>query len=476
MPPADDTRWRVAFWLAIAAGLALRLCGLDWRPLHHDEAVNWWFAGRWAAGEFRYDPGNYHGPLLFWIAAWLRPLADLGEWGLRLPIALASGALPLALLPLRRLLGWRALALAGALLTVATTLLWVGRYFIHETLLVAATLVAATCFARAYALRDARAWVACAIAIAVMFALKETTIATLAAFAAGLAAAASPAWRNGTSIAALAMAAWPGWRVAAIGIACAIALLVAAYTSGFTNAEGIVDFARAFALWSHTGAHGAGHEKPWWYHAMLLGRYEPGLLLLAASAWPRLRRGDPWAWFCAAWFLALLAAYSVTPYKTPWLIVNVTLPLALLAALAMDEWLVRAPRIAQLALGVALALQLPLAVRLSFVHYTDAREPMVYMQHTDAVRELARQVLAESERRGGVAVLIQTGESWPLPYYLRTARKVSYATAPFPEANQPIVLVDTRFGDVPPREPARYTRTQVDVRPNQAYVLWIRRD
>ena len=63
-PPA----WRLVFWLAIAAAAGLRLFALDWRPLHHDEAVNWWFAGRWLAGEFRYDPGNYHGPLLFAIA------------------------------------------------------------------------------------------------------------------------------------------------------------------------------------------------------------------------------------------------------------------------------------------------------------------------------------------------------------------------------------------------------------------------
>jgi len=473
---ADPPHWRTAFWLAIAVGAALRLFALDWRPLHHDEAVNWWFAGRWLAGEFRYDPANYHGPLLFALSAWLRPLADLGEAGLRLPIALASAALPLALLPLRALLGWRALALAAALLALSTTLLWVGRYFIHETLLVAATLTAVACFARAYAMRDGRAWIGGALSLAVMFALKETTIATLAALAVGTATAVLPAWRQGTPLVALLRPAWPGARVAAIGVGAALLLLAWAYSSGFSHADGLRDFARAFAIWTHTGVDGAGHDKPWWYHAMLLGRYEAGLLLLAAAALPRLLRGDPWTAFCAGWFVALLAAYSVTPYKTPWLIINVTLPLVLLAALAVDDWLARAPRVAWPALGMALALQAVLALRLSFVHYTDEREPMVYMQHTEVVRTLAARVVAASAAAGGGAVLIQSDESWPLPYYLRTVRRVSYATKPYNESNAPIVLVDTRFGDVPPREPARYSREQLDVRPNQSYVLWLRRD
>ena len=468
--------WRIAFWLAIAAGAALRLFALDWRPLHHDEAVNWWFGGRWLAGEFRYDPGNYHGPLLFALAGWLRPLADFGEWGVRLPVALASTFLPVALLPLKRVLGWRTLALVAALLATSTTLLWVGRYFIHETLLVAASLAAAACFARWIATRDGRAWAGAAFAVAVMFALKETTIATLAAFAAAVGVAALPAWRAGETPRALAARLWPGPRHAAIGVGAGALLLAWGYTSGFTHAGGLVDFGRAFALWSHTGAAGAGHEKAWWYHAALLGRYEPGLLLLAAAAWPRLRRGDPYALFVATWFVALLAAYSITPYKTPWLIVNATLPLALLAALAVDDWLARRPRVASGAFVVALVLQLVLAARLSFLHFTDEREPMVYMQHTEVVRDLAARVVAASARLGGGAVLIESGESWPLPYYLRALRKVSYSSGPYNEANEPIVLVDTRLGDVPPREAERYTREQVDVRPNQGYVLWLRRD
>jgi uncharacterized protein (TIGR03663 family) len=468
--------WRATFFVAVALGLALRLFALDWRPLHHDEAVNWWFGGRWSSGEFRYDPANYHGPLLFALTAWLKPIGDLGESGLRLPVALASAALPLALLPLRAIVGWRPLALGAVLLALSTTLLWVGRYYIHETLLVAATLAFATCCARVWITRDPRAWFGAALALAVMFALKETTIATLAALVVGAFAVAWPARRRGTKLAALARPAWPGGRVAALGASSALLLLAWAYTSGFAHARGLVDFLRAFALWTHTGVAGAGHTKPWWYYAMLLGRYETGLLVLAIAAAPLLWRGDSLARFCATWFLALLAAYSVTPYKTPWLVINIALPLVLLATLAADHWLRRAPRVAAPVLAVLVAVQAVLAVRLSFVDYTDAREPMVYMQHTDAVRKLAARAIAHVRRSGDGDVLIQSAESWPLPYYLRSLSRLGFTTAPLQGSGAAVVIVDTRLGDVAPREPSRYARERVDVRPDQTYVLWLRRD
>ena len=43
----------------------------------------------------------------------------------------------------------------------------------------------------------------------------------------------------------------------------------------------------------------------------------------------------------------------------------------------------------------------------------------------EVVRDLASRVVAASARLGGGAVLIESGESWPLPYYLRALRNLN---------------------------------------------------
>ena len=59
-------------WLALAAITALaawfRFDALDLKPLHHDEGVNAQFmAGLLKNFHYKYNPNNFHGPLLYFL-------------------------------------------------------------------------------------------------------------------------------------------------------------------------------------------------------------------------------------------------------------------------------------------------------------------------------------------------------------------------------------------------------------------------
>ena len=125
------------FWAAMLAlvtlSLALRLVGLADKPLHHDEGVNGWLSLRlywWNL--YRYQPSDYHGPLLFYANLVCFWLLGPSEVSLRLSSALSGGLLPFVLLPARRFLGRAGVLLAGLFLAVSPGFVYFSRTGIHE--------------------------------------------------------------------------------------------------------------------------------------------------------------------------------------------------------------------------------------------------------------------------------------------------------------------------------------------------------
>src|SRR5690349_17464010 len=60
----------IAFILAVIIGVWLRFGQIGVKPFHHDEGVNSHFLLSLAApnGGYKYNPENYHGPTLYYIA------------------------------------------------------------------------------------------------------------------------------------------------------------------------------------------------------------------------------------------------------------------------------------------------------------------------------------------------------------------------------------------------------------------------
>lgn len=134
-------RGDIAYYAIAAAivilGTALRFIYLTQRPLHHDEGVNGWFlANLFREGIYKYDPANYHGPTLYYIALLFVEVFGLNTTAIRASVAIWGVFIVIASFWLRPYLGTTGTLLSAFFLAVSPGLLFISRYFIHETFFV----------------------------------------------------------------------------------------------------------------------------------------------------------------------------------------------------------------------------------------------------------------------------------------------------------------------------------------------------
>jgi uncharacterized protein (TIGR03663 family) len=321
----------------LALALALRLPGLSAIPLHQDEGLNAWLtlALHWW-GRFEYLPSDNHGPFLYYAGALCFRALGPSELSLRLAPALAGALLPLALFPARRCFASGGLWVAGILLAVAPGLVYFSRAAIHEIFLALFTALWAACLAR-FALRPSPGWAAaCGAAAAGCFITKETALLTTASLAVG-ALPAGAAWltaqpdRGRRALALLREAA----RSAPAGLLVFAALIVVFYSSFFRHAAGLRGFFEAFGPWVEYATTGRNQAKPFGWFWELMASSEGGYRWLALPAaalacW----RHDPLGLALTGWALASFLIYSAIPYKTPWCVLEIDLPVFLLVGWA----------------------------------------------------------------------------------------------------------------------------------------------
>jgi uncharacterized protein (TIGR03663 family) len=480
--PQTSSHWLPLALVAVAAML-WRGEGLGARPMHADEANQAVKAGELLeSGRYAYDPRDHHGPVLYYAVlpvAWIRgerTLAGLDEVTVRLVPAIAGAACVILLGLLAAPLGrWPSLA-AAAFMASSPPVLYYSRYFIQETLLVAFTLAAFLC-ARRWWERGGAAWAAAAGAcLGLMLATKESAPVFAACALLALAAAgplpARPAHARG-GLAALAC----------LGAALAVAALF--YSSFGSHPAGLRD---ALGSWRPAAARvlsgDTGHEKPWWYYLRLFAWQRSGGLtfeqagfgaLALAGAGIALSGGPGLLRWAAAYSGLVLLVLSATPYKTPWLAVNLVPGFALLAAgalaaLARDRFGAAVAGAAALAVVAMLALQADRAAR---VYASDPRNPYAYVHSAPDVlkfRPLAEWALA---RTPGGPVRVISEEYWPLPWYLRGLGNVGYWNSP-PEACDGAMVVASAdlAGAVRARLHGPYDQAYLGLRPGFVLVVF----
>jgi uncharacterized protein (TIGR03663 family) len=479
----------------------LRLYDLDLTPLHHDEGVNGLFLTNLVgpAHHYQYDPTNYHGPTLYYFAWVSAKLFGLTTVAIRLVPALFGLVTVGLVLALRQPLGDIGALAAAALLAVSPGAVYLSRYFIHETLLVCFTVALVVAVER-FCQSGRRVFVILAAASAgLMFATKETApistgVLLLAVVGAWCVAPHQPLGqprlivrhlleRARTAYAALQTRCGGRGRLLlliAAALVTFLAIEILFYSSLFTHWSGLLDALKSFAFWAHTGT--SAHVRSWSIYVSWLAQEELPVLILGAFgaglAW--WRRDDRFALFAALWGLGILAAYSLVPYKTPWLTLNIILPLAILAGYAAEVAYTTRPRIRGAfvpIVAMVLAVGLSQAVNLSFVHYDDERYPYVYA-HTQ------RDVLRLIDAINGLAVrsptpltiAITSPDHFPLSWYLRYYQTGFYGHVVPTE--DPIVIGSERqakeltdtLGD-------RYTQVNsYALRSGVRLVLYVRRD
>ena len=193
-------RWLgLALLLVTAGALALRLPEMDARPMHNDEAVNAIkIQELLEQGTYRYDPDEYHGPVLHYAtlpAIWLsgaKNSLQITEGTLRVVPVAFGAAMILLLWLMADGLGRAGTLFAGALIAISPAMMFYSRYFIHEMLLVFFTLLLLAAGWRYVRTRHMGWALLAGAAVGLMYATKETFVLPLAAMAG--AAVATAAW------------------------------------------------------------------------------------------------------------------------------------------------------------------------------------------------------------------------------------------------------------------------------------------
>ena len=110
------------------------------------------------------------------------------------------------------------------------------------------------------------------------------------------------------------------------------------YSSFLTYYKGIHGILTTLAIWSKTGMHDkGGHAKPFIYYFKVLYKFElPILVLGIAGFYYAFRRGNKFTVFVSLWAILTYIIYSLIPYKTPWLILNIILPFSILAGIFVN--------------------------------------------------------------------------------------------------------------------------------------------
>jgi uncharacterized protein (TIGR03663 family) len=470
------------FWLAFAAALAVRLACLGIRPLHHDEGVNAWFLNNLLEGRgYQYNPDAFHGPFLYlfgWLPAWILGVSSVA---LRLPVALTSAGTLLLLLPLRRRLGRAGMTGAAWLMALSPSLVFYGRDLIHESYLVFLSLALVAAGSHWLETRRRRDLLLAAAALALLFTVKETAPLTLAGL--GLA---SLTLRSTLGSPRQQHTLWPGKRDALLAAAVFAAIYVLFFTTLFSNPMGLVDSVRAYLPWAEKGVEGGtGHEKPWTYFPDLLQAFEATAVLCALGGGVlAFRLRDPFGRFCAVWAASQVVAYSLIPYKTPWLILNMVVPAALTAGVLFREAAARPLSLpARGALTAVLVLGLGWsawrAADLSFRRYDDGSLGLVYADTNRQVWDLLAFVRAAARRAPhptGVSLAAFFTGRWPLPWYLRDLRHSRWDQKVEKLPTEDIILADPQQeASLQPLEARGYRHRQFLLRPGVFVSVWVRR-
>lgn len=525
--PSDlsERAWRISCVSIFCIGAFLRIYNLSLVPLHHDEGVNGNFLVRLVREHaYQYDPANYHGPTLYYFSAlipWLLKLVfgtsaretyGLNTVTIRLVPALFGLATIGLVMVLRRQIGTIAALAAALLLAISPGAVYLSRYFIHETLFVFFTLAAIVAGLKFYQDRNPTYLILSAASLALLFATKETAMISAAVVAIAFGSTHLYRWlyrkaagNKKKSKRSLSGAGGDKFRQfidelggptqlsiwIAVGIGVFVALNILFYSSFFTNSKGIYDALKTFDFWTKTGKE--SHVHPPLTYLYWLAKQEMPLLFLGAmgAGFTIWKPKNPFALFTALWAFGLIAAYSLVPYKTPWLTLNFIVPLAILSGYAIQsiyELDMRQLRLPVFVMAAAVVVGVYQTVDLNFFNYDNDSDRYVYVyahtrrQTIDLVNEINK-IAQQSPEGNQIGITIVSPDYWPLPWYLRNFSRVGYYGRMTPSSEAVIIASETQQAEVESTFGARYRQVpsgnadgSFPLRPGVSLLLYARRD
>jgi uncharacterized protein (TIGR03663 family) len=502
---ARDFWWWSSLSILLAAAV-LRLVYLTQKPLHHDEGVNGLFlVTLFREGKYHYDPSNYHGPTLYYLALVPTAINNLLHWGhglstfaIRLVTAAFGVGVVWLMLCLRRFLGKPAALAAAALATVSPGFLFFSRYFIHEILFVFFSLGVIVAWLWYRDTGKPRYLMLASASAAMLFATKETWIITAAVWLITLPCTTAylrlrhrrdrdDTWTNVLPVLQETAAERRKSYLNAAALFVAIAVLF--YSSFFTYPRGILDSLLTFTFWTKTGRTGI-YNREWWTYAVWLWTEEAPIVVLGAAGVvvALIRARSYFLVFCAFWSMGIFAAYSLVPYKTPWLVLSIILPLIIMAGYVVGE--VYQPGLRAFTtcvMSVIILFCLYQAVDASFVNYDNDSAcgafpcyPYVYAHTRRDFLKLVDEIdsiAAASPAHKDIGISVVSPEHWPLPWYLREYSHVGYWGHAVPTTEPIVIGLEPQIPQLAQQLGGNYHLfSRHELRPSNVLVMFVRND
>lgn len=469
--PSRDMWWWSSAAILVTAAL-IRLVYLTQKPLHHDEGVNGLFlANLFRTGYYHYDPANYHGPSLYYLGLIPTAINNLFHWGhglstfgIRFVTAFFGVGTVWLMLCLRRWMGNVGSLAAAAFATVSPGFVFFSRYFIHEILFVFFTLGIIVAWLWYRETGQTKYLMLASASAAMLYTTKETWLITAAVWLIAIPCTMIYLRMRGQREIASPPIKKTGQRggKAKLYLTAATLFLVIGvllYSSFFTNAKGILDSIRTFTYWTKTGENGIYNREWWTYFSWMWSEEAPVLVLGGIGTLLAFFQARSYfSVFCAFWSVGIFAAYSLVPYKTPWLALSLILPLVIMAGYLVNALFQPGLRIfTALIAGVGIAFSLYQAVDLSFVHYDDDNYPYVYAHTNRDFLNLINEIdaiAAKNPAKQEIGITVMSPEHWPLPWYLREYTHAGY-WGHVVQTSEPIVIalksqkeeVENQLGD-----------------------------
>ncbi|MEZ5428994.1 MAG: glycosyltransferase family 39 protein [Pyrinomonadaceae bacterium] len=258
------------------------------------------------------------------------------------------------------------------------------------------------------------------------------------------------------------------------------------FSSFFTYPYGIVGAFEAYAIWTKTGS--ADHTQNgffaylWWAVQLEL----PILLLsLLGTLIAFLKSRHRFAMFAGLWAFGLFAAYTIIPYKTPWLALSFLLPMCIIGGYGVNE-LIASRNILQKAAGILLAatsiaLLSFQTCNLNFVRYDDEEMAYIYAHTRRGFLGLIDQINHYAEKSGkrqDATIEIVSPDYWPMPWYTNDYPNAVYGGS-LKDVNtaEMIVASQKQADELPQRYGAHYkVAGQYPLRPGVELYLLVRKD
>ncbi len=465
--------------------------------MHTDEAVNADILGELlAGGTYHYDPQDRHGPVLYLLAKPIaqlggaKKLADLTETELRLTPALVGSATILLFGAAVELFGFLPCLIAALLFVVGPLPVYYSRYFIHETLFVAATFGLILSGAQALQTQSGR-WAALAgFCAALMLGCKETAVLHFGALAAtGLIGGrwrcrtTEPPASAGPELPPVEPARGaPMGKISFIAGAVFLLTTLLLFTGFGQNWQGLADLGHALPRFL-ARAGGEGHEKPFGYYFPLLDPLFIFSIVALAGIYAAITDAVTGArkagLLLTVYGLLILLIYSAVPYKTPWLALNLWLPLALLCGLGAGAiWeQIKTPTgrwIAGLAIGALIVVAGQQTKTLAFDDPAAEKNPLAYAHTGEDLARLPLRLtqLVKEKQLAEPTIAVVAADPWPLPWYLRKFARVGYWQPGQEPGAADFFITSTDPAEALAQRLKDYRPEFFGVRPNVLVILW----